>query len=166
MFRGPDWNQIYAAVTAHLEPDERVVTLFTALTPPPESDGVVISVVLVPVVWAVRHATWRHNTRAASRSADVPLAPRMIIAVTGRRLVVWAANRRWRLGKLAGNLPRDRITGITMDTMGTRSRTLVLHLSTGPTVTIMVAAAAADSLASAFSPQPGGNSDPGKTGTL
>jgi hypothetical protein len=69
----------------------------------------------------------------------------MIIAVTGRRLVVWAANRWWRLGKLAGNLPRDRITGITMATMGTRSRTLVLHLSTGPTVTIMVAAAIADS---------------------
>lgn len=166
MFRGPDWNQTHAAVTAHLEPDERLVMLFTALTPPPESGGVVIEGVLVPLVWAVWHATWRHTTRAASRSADVPLAPRMIIAVTGRRLVVWAAKRRWRLGKVAGDVQRDRITGITRSASGTRSRTLVLHLSTGPTVTIMVAAAAADHLASALSLKPGANPDPGKAGTL
>jgi hypothetical protein len=154
MFRGPDWNQTYAAVTAHLEPDERPVTLFTALIPPPESGGVVIAGELAPLVWAVWHATWRHKTRAASRSADVPLAPRMIIAVTSRRLVIWAASRRWRLGKVVGDLLRDRITGITKAASGTRSQTLMLHLSTGPTVTIMVAAATADSLASVLSLQP------------
>jgi hypothetical protein len=33
MFRGPDWNRIRAAVTAQLDPEERLVTLFTALNP-------------------------------------------------------------------------------------------------------------------------------------
>jgi hypothetical protein len=142
------------AVAAHLEPGERPVTLFTALTPPPESDGMLIDGVLVPLAWAVRHATWRHTTRAASRSADTPLAPRMIVALTARRMVIWRATRRWRLGRVIGDLPRDRISGVTARTSGTRSSTLVLHLSTGPTVTIMVTSDSADQLAALLSVHP------------
>ncbi|HEY4464557.1 MAG TPA: hypothetical protein VGN41_17955 [Streptosporangiaceae bacterium] len=165
MLRSPDWNQTYAAVRANLGPDEPLRALFTGLTPAPERDGVVIAGELAPLVWVMWHATWRRTTRAASRSADFPLAPRMIIAVTGRRLVVWAAKPRWRLGKTVGDVPRDRITGITSLAAGTRSRTIVLHLSTGRTVTLLVATAASDLLTSAFGPDPARRPDPGQTGT-
>jgi len=109
MLRGPDWTRTRDVVTAFLEPEERPVTLFTALVPPPERGGEIVDVILAPLVWAVWHATWRHSTRAASRAANITLAPRMVIALTPRRMVVWRANRRWRLGTMAGELPRHLI---------------------------------------------------------
>jgi len=138
-------------VTAFLEPEERQVTLFTALVPPPEWGGQVIDVILAPLVWAVWHATWRHSTRAASQAADVTLPPRMIIALTPRRMVVWRASRRWRLGAVAGALPRHMIAVATAPLGGTRSRALVVRLATGQAVTLRVWPATADDLAAQLS---------------
>lgn len=96
MLHGPDWTQTRAAVIACLEPEEQPVALFTALVPPPEWGGQIVDVIVAPLVWAAWHVTWRRSARAASRTAGVSLAPRMVIALTPRRMVVWQASRRWR----------------------------------------------------------------------
>ena len=138
-------------VTAFLDPDERPVALFTALVPPPEWGGQIVDVIVAPLVWAVWHATWRRSARAASRAAGVALAPRMVIALTPRRMVVWQASRRWQVGTMAGELPRDLIVGATAPPGGTRSRALVLRLATGQAVTLRVWPATADDLAAQLS---------------
>jgi hypothetical protein len=154
MFRDPDWNRTRAVVTMHLGPEERLVTLFTAVIPPPESGGVVVDGALVPLVWAAWHAMWRHATRAASRAADIPVAPRMIVALTTSRIVIWRATRNWRLGKISGEMPRDRLLGVGATAGGPRFRRLVLHLSTGSTLTVLVTPATADQLTALLSVRP------------
>lgn len=146
MFHGPDWNRTRAIVTGYLEPDEHLVTLFTALIPPPESGGVVMAGALVPLVWAARHASWRHAARAAGRAAGIPVAPRMIVAMSARRIVIWRATRGWRLRDIRGELPRERVLGVTASGGGARSRRLALHLSTGSSITLLVVPAVADQL--------------------
>jgi len=152
-FRSPDWNRTRAVVTAHLGPEERLVTLFTAVIPPPESDGVLVDGALVPRAWAAWHAMWRHAARAASRAADIPVAPRMIVVLTTSRIVIWRATRNWRLGKMCGAMPRDQILGASAAVGGTQSRRLVLHLSTGSAITVLVTPATADQLIGLFSVQ-------------
>lgn len=151
MLRGPDWTQTRAVVTAFLEPEEGPVALFTALVPPPEWGGQIVDVIFAPLVWAAWHATWRRSARTASRAAGIALAPRMVIALTPRRMVAWRASRRWRLGTMAGELPRDLIAGATAPPGGTRSRALVLRLATGQAVTLRVWPATADDLAAQLS---------------
>ena len=152
MFRSPDWELIRAAATARLDPGEQVMAVFGALIPHQVSIGHLIAPELAPLIRLMDHAVWRHQARTASRSAQVPLAPRMIIAFTGRRLVIWAARRRWRLGKVIGDLPRDRIMQVVTATgTGTRSRLMVLHLSDGRTVTLQVSARVATGLARTIS---------------
>src|SRR5215472_13760678 len=109
MVRSLDWEPVRAAAAAGLEPGEQVSAIFGAMIPYEFSRGHVIAAELVPLLWLMDHALWRHRARAASRSARIPLAPRMIIAVTGRRLVILAARRSWRPGNVIGDLPRDRI---------------------------------------------------------
>jgi hypothetical protein len=151
MLRAPDWTRTRAEVTGFLEPQERPVTLFAALIPPPEWGGQIVDVILAPLVWAVWHATWRYSARAASRAAGVGLAPRMVIALTPTRMVCWRASRRWQLGTLAGELPRHMIAGATAPPGGTRSRALVLQLATGQAVTLKVGPTTADDLAAQLS---------------
>lgn len=151
MLSGPDWNRIRAAITAYLQPGEQLETMFTALIPRPESGGLVVTDVLIPLVWAVQRAAWERAARATSRATGVPVAPRMIVALTPSRIVIWRAARNWRLGDFSGELPRDRIIEVTAAGGGTRSRRLVLHLSTGHAVVIRVAPAVADQLTAMLS---------------
>ena len=148
---GPDWMRARAVITAFLGPDERPVALFAALVPPPEWGGQVVDVIFAPLAWAVWHATWRRSVRAASQAAGVALAPRMVIALTPRRMVVWPASRRWQLGPMAGELPRDLIAAAEAAPGGTRSRALVLRLATGQAVTLRVRPATAENLAAQLS---------------
>jgi hypothetical protein len=138
-------------VTAYLQPGEQLETLFTALIPQPESGGFIVDGALIPLVWVVRRVAWERAARAASRVTGVPVAPRMIVALTPSRMVIWRAARNWRLGDLSGELPRDRIIGVITVGAGTRSRRLVLHLSTGSTVVMRVAPAVADQLTARLS---------------
>lgn len=157
MLHGPDWNRTRAVVTAYLQPGEQLETLFTALIPRPESGGFVVTGALVPLIWAVRRVAWERAARATSQATGVPVAPRMIVALTPSRIVIWRAARNWRLGDLSGELPRDRIIEVTAAGGGIRSRRLVLHLSTGSAVVMRVAPAVADQLTS-----PTGTGPPGK----
>jgi hypothetical protein len=151
MLRGADWNRTRAVVTAYLQPGEQLETLFTALIPRPESGGVVVTAALIPLVWAVRRMEWERAARAISQATGVPVAPRMIVALTPSRIVIWRAARNWRLGDLSGELSRDRIIEVTAAGGGTRSRRLLLHLSTGSDVVMRVAPGVADRLTAMFS---------------
>jgi hypothetical protein len=152
-----DWDRAGAAITAYLGPDEPPEAMFPAMTPRPFSEGLLIAAELAPVVRAVEDAMWWHRSRSASRKASVPLAPRMIIAVTGRRLVIWSARHNWRLGSLAGELPRSRILraeAAEVPVGATGWCTVLLHLADGQTVTIRASAETVTALTSRLSANP------------
>jgi hypothetical protein len=151
--RGFDWGPTLTSVVEYLGPDDQPEVLFTAVTPEPESGGHLISGMLMPLAWAISRVMWRHETRVAGRVADVPLAPRMFVALTARRLVIWQATRGWRLGEVSGELPRERILQVTEAARGARSRRLVLQLSTGSSFSLRVTPAAADKITAFFSTQ-------------
>src|SRR5215469_3386418 len=147
MVRSPDWKPILTGAVAGLEPGEQVSVIFGAMIPHEFFRGHVMTAELVPLLLIMDHVRWRYRTRAASRSAQIPLAPRMIIAVTGRRLVIWAARRRWRPGNVVGDLARDRIIEVNYGGTGSRPDLLVLHLTDGETLTLRVSATQAAELA-------------------
>lgn len=138
-------------MTAYLGPEDQPDVLFTAVTPAPESGVLLIEGVLAPLAWAVWRVMWSHDVRVASRAAGVPLAPRMIVALTPRRLVIWRATRKWRLGKVSGELPRERILQVAEAGGGARSRRLDLQMSTGSTFTLLVTKEAAAQLTATLS---------------
>jgi hypothetical protein len=146
MVDGPDWNQTRSTITEYLGPDEPLESMFTALVPPPDRGGLMASAAVWPIVWAVWLATWQATVRKSSRAAQVPLARRMVVALTPQRLVIWRASRRWRLGAVTGDLPRDRIADTTVYGSGSRSRTLTLQLTTGASITLKVSPESASRL--------------------
>ena len=146
MVGGPDWKQTRATITEYLGHDEPLESMFTALVPPPERGGLTASAAVWPIVWAIWLATWQAAVRKSSQSAQVPLARRMIVVLTPRRLVIWRASRRWRLRAVAGDLSRDRIADIAVSGSAPRSRTLILHLTTGASITLKVSPESASRL--------------------
>jgi hypothetical protein len=155
-----DWEQ--AAAAADLQPGERLLALVPAITPPPDygSGGMVLPglVPLIPLIMAARRAAWRKHARAAAASSGVPLAPRMIICLTDRRLVICTARGRWRTGAALGSVWLDRIIAADAPTVGSGWRTVLIHLAGQPKLTIKVPATAADRLAAALSDTEGGDS--------
>jgi hypothetical protein len=153
MVRSPDWKQIRAVATARLESGEQVSAVFGALIPHQFSGGHVIAAELAPLIWLMDHALWHRRARAAARSAQIPLAPRMIIVITSRRLLIWTARRRWQPGKIIGELPSDTIAQFTAAGTGTRTRLMTIHLSDGRTLTLQVSVSIAASLTRAHHPR-------------
>jgi hypothetical protein len=151
ILRGPDWSLTRATITAYLKPEEQLVMLFTAVTPAPEFGVHLIDGAVAPLAWAVWRAMWRHEVRVGTRAAGVPLAPRMIVALTADRVVIWRATPKWRLGQVCGELPRERILRVSEVGGGSRSRRLVLQTSTGSTFCLMVTPDAAGRLTEMFS---------------
>jgi len=151
MARSPVWKQAVAA--ADLEPGEHLWALITAITPAPDygSGGLVLLAPLIPVIMAAHLAAWRKHSRAASIRTGFPLAPRMIIGVTDRRLIIWTARRRWRIGASLGSVKLDRIVAAEAPTVGSGWRSVIIHLSNQQELTIKVPATAADRLAVALS---------------
>lgn len=142
-----------AAAAADLEPGERLWALIPAITPAPDygSGGLVLLAPLIPLMMAAQRAAWRKYARAASVRSGFPLAPRMIIGVTDRRLMIWAARRRWRTGVSLGSVKLDGIVAAEAPTVGSGWRSVIIHLSSQQELTIKVPAIAADRLAAALS---------------
>jgi hypothetical protein len=113
----------------------------------------------MPLIMTVEYVLWRRRSRAVGRASLFPLAPRMIIGLTSQRLMIWAARRRWRLGKLLGYVSRERIIQATAPTGGSGWRTVQIYLANEPAVPIKVPAVMADPLASTLSGQEGENAD-------
>lgn len=98
------------------------------------------------VVMAVQHAMWRSSVRKTAQTAGVPLARRMIIGLTPRRLVIGEAGRGWRLRAIIGDLPRDQIVKVELGAASDRTRRAILHLSNGEIITLRMTRAIADQL--------------------
>ncbi|HEY7429867.1 MAG TPA: hypothetical protein VH641_03945 [Streptosporangiaceae bacterium] len=150
MSRDSDWAAAIRAVG--LPPGEPLLALIPATTPAGLSRGLAPAE-LMPLVIAAERIAWRRRTGAAGLASLFPLAPRMVIGLTGQRLLVWAARSRWRTGKYLGEVSRDRIVSATAPTAGTGWRTVLIHLASEPAVTIKVPAVSADRLAATLSGQ-------------
>lgn len=147
MFRmstGPDWEKTRAAISAHIEPGEPVEGIFTAVMPGEERGGGLAFGGLWPVVMAVEYAMRRSSVRETVQTVGVPLARRMIIALTPRRMVIGQADRRWRLRMIMGDLPRDQIAKVELGAASDHSRRAILHLNTGESITLRMTRAGAD----------------------
>jgi hypothetical protein len=150
--RQSDWKDAVRALG--LAPGEDLLTMTPAVAPGRTGGGMSMSG-LVVVKLAADRIAWQRRTEAAARSSGFPLAPRMIIGVTDRRLLVWSAGSRWRVRKYLGEVSRDQITRGTAPTVGAGWRSVLIDLATGPTVTIRVPARTADRLAASLSGQSG-----------
>lgn len=134
------------AIRAYIDPGEPVECIFTAVMPGEESGEGLAFAGLWPVVMAVEHAMWRSSVRKTSQATGVPLARRMILALTPQRLVIGQADRGWRLRAIAGDLPRDQITNVELGAASDSSRRAILHLNTGESITLRMTRASADYL--------------------
>lgn len=150
-----DWEKTRAAISAHLGPGEPVEGMFTAVLPGEGRGGGLVPGGLWPVVMAVEYAMRRSSARKTVQTTGVPLARRMIIALTPRRLVIGQADRGWRLRTITGDLPRDQIVKVELGAASDRSRRTILHLNTGESITLRMTRAGADQLRDRLS-QPDG----------
>ena len=148
MSRDSDWEDAIRA--AGLPPAEPLLALIPALTPG-GSNGGLAPAELRPLIMLAERIAWRRRTGAAARASAFPLAPRIVIGLTGLRLLIWAARSRWRAGTYLGEVARDRIVLSTAPTIGTGWRTVLIYLAHEPTVTIKVPAVTADSFAATLS---------------
>ena len=146
MSGGPDREKIRTAISAHIEPGEPVEGIFTAVMPGEERGEGSAFGGLGFVVMAVEHAMRRSSVRKTVQTAGVPLARRMIIALTPRRLVIGQADRGWRLRTITGDLPRDQIAKVELGAASDRTRRAILHLNTGESITLRMTRAGADQL--------------------
>jgi hypothetical protein len=146
MSGGPDWEKTRTAISAHIEPGEPVEGIFTAVMPGEERGRGLAFGGVWPVVMAVEYAMRRSSIRKTVQTVGVPLARRMIIVLTPRRLVIGQAGRGWRLRAITGDLPRDQIAKVELGAASDRSRRAILHLNTGASITLRMTRAGADQL--------------------
>lgn len=139
-----------SAVKSELRPGESALGLFPAITVSDSGHGIAPAE-LWPLIMAAEYVLRRRRDRAASRGSLFPLSSRMIIALTDQRLLIWAAQLRWRPGMFLGYVTRDRILQVTAPTVGTGWRRVVINLANEPTVSIKVPAETADRLAQVLS---------------
>lgn len=129
--------------------------LLPALRPPDDDDEWVTFVPgVIPLMLLVERLLHRRELRTATQRSLFPLAPRMLLGLTTKRVLIWQARRRWRLGPFLGYVSLDRIVQAEAPTVGQGWRTLRVHLSNEPAVTIKVPGDLADELAAALSGPP------------
>lgn len=151
---GPE--SIAAVVKAELRAGERLLAVFPAVTPAAEGGGLVPAE-LAPLVMVAERVWRRRRDRVAAQASIFPLAPRMLVGLTDRRLLIWSAHWRWRPGSYLGYVSRDRIIQSTAPTVGSGWRTVLIYLVNEPTVPIKVPGSMADGLASALTGYTGDN---------
>lgn len=147
-------EDLRAAVRQELGDDETVLDVVPAIGPRRrESDSLGMGVLLVvPLLYAVERLRRRRASRRAAADSRFPWAPRMVVALTERRLLVWRADRDWHLGDFVGDVTRDRIVRADAPTVGVGWRTVRIFLAEEPTVSLRVPSANADDFAEALCP--------------
>jgi hypothetical protein len=138
-------------IAEHLADGESVESVFRAIAPNPDPGSILTVAFLRPVVWALRRRASVKAARRAHRSSSFPVARRMVVALTDQRLLVWTCGRSWKPRKLLGDVARQRISGAEAPTVGQGWRSVHLHLTDAPPVTIKVPARYADPLAARLS---------------
>ncbi|HEY7143700.1 MAG TPA: hypothetical protein VH637_05580 [Streptosporangiaceae bacterium] len=152
MLRSADWSRVTQSVAADLRPGEVLLAVFPALTPA-DAGGGLAPAELWPLVLIIEHVMLRRRSRRIARSSMFPLAPRMVMALTDRRLLIRAGRHGWQAGRFLGYVSRDRIVQATAPTAGSGWRTVLIYLANEPTVEIKVPGAMAGRLAAVLSGQ-------------
>lgn len=136
------------AVERELRDGESLVGLVPALAPHPDTGGGgLLPAWVIPVIWAVERWRWHRSSRQLAVASMFPLAPRMFIAATDRRLLIWRSRRRWRFGGFLGYVTLDRIVRADAPTVGAGWRSVRIFLANEPTLTVRVPSKSADSFA-------------------
>jgi hypothetical protein len=154
-------NSMLTRVRTQLRPGEMVEGLFPAATIRDRGRGLT-PLEFLPLIVAAEYLAQRRRDRRAGRESLFPLQPRMVMALTDQRVLIWAARLRWRPGRFMGYVTRDRILQVTASAAPTAERTasgsatgtVTVHLANEPPVTLKVPAAAADRLVQSLSGEP------------
>jgi hypothetical protein len=96
----------------------------------------------------------RRRLRMLTKESIFPLAPRMIVGLTTRRLMIWSARPGWRVGSFIGYVSRDRVLQAAAPGNEAGWRAVSFYLAQEPTVSIKVPARAADDLTRELSGRP------------
>jgi hypothetical protein len=138
----------FQRIVAHLQAGESLRRVFHVIIPPP-SGGVAWgdAAVVVPLVRIVGRVMWNRAAAAAQEEVGIGLRPRMLWALTDRRILLFSALKRWQLGEPLGAIARTDVVGATAPTVGQGWRTVVLELTAGRQLSIKVGHTVADDLA-------------------
>jgi hypothetical protein len=152
--RRVDIQALRAQAEAQLRGGETLRVLLPALTPRPEGGrGLVPVALLVLPINAVQRWQWRRASRTSAKQSIFPLAPRMFVGLTERRLLVWG-RRGARLGPFLGFVTLDRVVDAAAPTVSEGWRTVTVHLANEPTVSLRVPGNVADDFAAALAGRP------------
>lgn len=139
MANGIDWDRTKKLIRPHLQSGEPA-QVFAAWIPATHDYAGLTFIGFLPLILVLQYLTNLSVRRKASRTAGVPLATRMFLALSQRRLIVFRATRRWRFRDLHGELPVDRIGSAVVSGSGSRHRSVTLHLKAGGTLSLMMPA--------------------------
>jgi hypothetical protein len=106
---------------------------------------------LLPVVAVVERWQDRRSARQTSKTSLFPLAPRMVMGLTNRRILTWTAGRRWSMGSFLGFVPIEAIVSAEVLTVGEGWRTVRVDLANEPSVRFKVPGHMAEKFADALS---------------
>jgi len=151
--RRPDWEANHAAAASELREGESIVALFPALSPTDDRGSGLVPALLIPVILAADRWHWRRTAQRLARQSRFPLTPRMAMALTERRLLIWATGRRWSVGPFIGFVTLDRVVQADVLTVGSGWRTVRVDLANEPAVRLKVPGDLAEDLAAFLSGQ-------------
>lgn len=146
-----DWQRNRELASGELREGETLQALFPALAAADPGGSGIMPAALVPVVAAVERWQQRRATRQTTKTSMFPVAPRMLMALTNRRLLMWAAGRGWSMGAFLGFVPLDAIVRAGAVTVGEGWRTVQVDLANEPSVRFRVPGQLADDFADALS---------------
>jgi hypothetical protein len=139
-----------AGIVSHGESVEQVLA---ARIRPPDSCGRIVlpAAALIPLVRGVSWARQRRRAARLSDRAGFPLASRMMLVLTDRRLLVFCPGGNGHdLGGLLGSVARGDIIAAHRPTLGGAWRTVRLEIATGETVSMQIVGSGAERFAAAF----------------
>lgn len=146
-----DWSRNRELAATELRAGEALQALFPAITASDDGGSAMMPAALLPVVAAVERWQDRRTARSTSKTSLFPLAPRMVMGLTNRRILVWRAGRRWSMGTFLGFVPMDAIVRAEVLTVGEGWRTVRVDLANEPSVRFRVPGQLADDFADALS---------------
>jgi hypothetical protein len=146
------WSAHRAAAAAEVRDGETVLWIVPALSNYDPDDFYGPSELMVVFV-AMQRWLSKRSARAAAKESLFPLAPRMVLALTDQRLLVWSARRRFRLGEFIGFVSLDRIVHAEVVTVGAGWRTARVDLANEPPVLFKLPGQLAEEFASELSGQ-------------
>lgn len=146
-----DWKRSRDLAAEELRAGETLRAVFPSLASSDEGGSGIMPAAFVPVVTVVERWQQRRAARQTSKASLFPLAPRMVMALTNRRLLIWAAGRRWSMGTFLGFVPLESIVDADVVTVGAGWRTVRTDLANEPSVRFRVPGQLAEDIAAALS---------------